>query len=218
MARNELTPQEIENRKIISSKLNHLINIKQISQAEISRRTGIPATTLTGYFKGTSTPNLGNVQKLADLFGVSKSYIDPRFNKNISNLVSVKEFVQIPILGEIACGDPILAEENIEGYREELTELLPSGKLFYLKTKGDSMTPTIPENSFVMIREQPEVEENEIAAVLVNGDTEATLKRIKHQGNLIMLIADNPDYPPYIITEDNPARILGKAVKVSFDL
>jgi len=218
MARNELTPQEIENRKIISSKLNQLMEIKNVSQAEIARRTSIPPTTLTGYFKGTSTPNLGNIQKIADFFGVSKSYIDPRFNNKIPNLTSVKEFIKIPIIGEIACGDPIIAEENIDGYREELADFLPSGKLFYLKAKGDSMTPTVPENSYVMIREQPEVEENEIAAVLVNGDTEATLKRIKHQGNMVMLVADNSEYPPYIITEDNPARILGKAVKVSFDL
>lgn len=218
MARGELTPQEIENRKKISLNLNQLISEKNISQAEIARRTHIPPTTLTGYFKGTSTPNAGNIQKLADFFGVNKSTIDPRFSKTPSNYVSVKEFIKIPILGEIACGDPILAEENISGYREEIIDTLPSGKLFYLKTKGNSMTPTIPENSYVLIREQPEVEEGQIAAVLVNGDSEATLKRVKHQGNMIMLIADNSEYPPYIVTEDNPARILGKAVKVSFDL
>lgn len=126
--------------------------------------------------------------------------------------------IKIPVLGEIACGDPILAEENIDGYREEISDLLPSGRLFYLKTKGNSMTPTIPENSYVLIREQPEVEEGQIAAVLVNGNTEATLKRVKHQGNMVMLVADNSDYPPYIITEDNPARILGKAIKFSADL
>ena len=80
------------------------------------------------------------------------------------------------------------------------------------------MSPTIPDNSFVLIREQPSVEYGEIAAVLVNGDTEATLKRVKKQGDIIMLIADNTDYPPYIITESNPARIIGKAIQVSVDL
>jgi repressor LexA len=126
--------------------------------------------------------------------------------------------IKIPILGEIACGDPIIAEENIEGYREELVDLLPSGNLFYLKARGNSMNPTIPTGSYVLIREQPEVEEGQIAAVLVNGDAEATLKRVKHQGDMVMLVADNSDYPPYIITEDNPARILGKAIKFSADL
>lgn len=69
-----------------------------------------------------------------------------------------------------------------------------------------------------MIRKQPDVEEGEIAAVIINGDNEATLKRVKRQNGLTMLIPDNTDYKPYIITESNPATILGKAVKVSFNL
>ncbi|EME8181056.1 hypothetical protein MCH46_002489, partial [Enterococcus faecium] len=62
------------------------------------------------------------------------------------------------------------------------------------------------------------VEEGEIAAVVINGDNEATLKRVKRQNGLTMLIPDNTNYKPYIITESNPATILGKAVKVSFNL
>lgn len=58
----------------------------------------------------------------------------------------------------------------------------------------------------------------EIAAVLVNGDTEATLKRVKRQGSLVMLMPDNQSYDPYVVTADNPARILGKALKMSADL
>ena len=82
-------------------------------------------------------------------------------------------------MGEIACGDTILAEEYIEEYREEIDENLPTGEVFYLKTKGNSMVPTIPSDSYVLIRRQPVVEDGEIAAVIVNGDTEATLKRVK---------------------------------------
>lgn len=218
MARGELTPQEIENRTKISQNINKLIAERNVSQAEIHTHTKIPKSTLTGYVKGTSTPNPGNIQKLANFFNVPKSVIDPRYSSSVSNIIPIREFTKIPLLGEIACGDPILAEENIEGYIDEITDSLPSGDLFYLKTKGDSMTPTIPVGSYVLIRQQPDVEDGEIAAVLVNGDTEATLKRVKKQGKLIMLMPDNPDYQPYVITPDNPAKILGKAVKVSFDL
>lgn len=80
------------------------------------------------------------------------------------------------------------------------------------------MEPKIPNGSDVLIRLQEDVEDGEIAAVLVNGDTEATLKRVKKQGDIVMLVAENSAYAPYIITENNPARILGKAVGVSFDL
>ena len=177
MARGELTPTEIEIRKKISTNINQLIKAKGVTQVDIHNHTKIPRSTLTGYVKGTSTPNAGNVQKLADYFEVKKSDIDPRFRTLADNLSMAKKLVKIPLLGAIACGEPILAEENIEGYIEEIADLLPTGELFYLKTRGDSMVPTIPENSYVLIKSQPMVEDGEIAAVLVNGDTEAT-KRI----------------------------------------
>ena len=218
MARGELTPQEIENRKKISINLNRLISERGVTQVDIHNHTKIPRSTLTGYVKGTSTPNAGNIQKLADFFHVKKSEIDPRFRPKASNIIQISDFVKIPILGVIACGDPILAEENISGYIEESIDGLPSGELFYLKTKGDSMTPTIPMGSHVMIRRQPTVEDGEIAAVIVNGDTEATLKRVKFQNGLTILMPDNNEHSPYIVTRDNPATIIGKAVKVSFDL
>lgn len=218
MARGELTPQEVENRKKISINLNRLISERGVTQVDIHNHTKIPRSTLTGYVKGTSTPNAGNIQKLADFFHVKKSEIDPRFIPKASNIIQISDFVKIPILGVIACGDPILAEENISGYIEESIDGLPSGELFYLKTKGDSMTPTIPIGSHVMIRRQPTVEDGEIAAVIVNGDTEATLKRVKFQNGLTILMPDNNEHSPYIVTRDNPATIIGKAVKVSFDL
>ena len=80
------------------------------------------------------------------------------------------------------------------------------------------MSPGIPNGSNVLIRLQEEVEDGEIAAVQINGVSEATLKRIKRQNNLIMLVADNPKYPPIVITSENPARVIGKAVQVIYNL
>ena len=219
MARGELTPLELENRRKISENLNKLISERNVTQVDIHNKTNIPKSTLTGYVKGTSTPNPGNIQKLADFFEVPKSKIDPRFRSKITNLTPVLEVKKIPVLGEIACGDPILAEQNISYYKDEIADHLPTGELFFLQTKGDSMTPTIPVNSLVLIRKQELVENNEIAAVLVNGDTEATLKRVKFQGDTMILMPDNLDgHMPIIVNEDNPARIIGKAVKISIDL
>lgn len=192
-------------------------NVEQIQLANhLGRKSG---TSVSEWEAGKYTPKAGTLNEIAKYFRVTMTdLMEKDLSSTVTNLIPFSNIIKIPILGEIACGDPIIAEENIEGYREEISELLPSGRLFYLKTKGNSMTPTIPENSYVLIREQPEVEEGQIAAVLVNGNTEATLKRVKHQGNMVMLVADNSDYPPYIITEDNPARILGKAIKFSADL
>ncbi|OXS74168.1 hypothetical protein B1B04_10585 [Lysinibacillus sp. KCTC 33748] len=76
----------------------------------------------------------------------------------------------------------------------------------------------IPNGSKVLIREQSEVEYGEIAAVLVNGDTEATLKRVKKQGNTILLMPDNPKHEPYIVDKNNPAKIIGKAISFKVTL
>lgn len=127
--------------------------------------------------------------------------------------------ITVPIIGEIACGDPITAEENIDGYTETVFDGdAPKGTLFALKCKGHSMEPTIPNGSMVIIKSQPTVEDGEIAAVLVDHDSEATLKRIKHQGNLVMLMPDNKEYDPIILDAQHPGRIVGKAIKYTASL
>ena len=208
------------NNNYFSKNLRYLREKNDVEQIQLANHLGRKSgTSVSEWESGKYTPKAGTLNEIAKYFRVSMSdLMEKDLSDTTTNIIPFGKTVNIPILGEIACGDPIIAGENIDGYREELSDLLPSGNLFYLKTKGSSMVPTVPQNSYVLIREQPEVEDGEIAAVLVNGDSEATLKRIKRQGNMVMLIADNPEYPPYIITEDNPARILGKAVKVSFDL
>lgn len=213
MARSELTPQEIELRKVISNKLNSLIKQKNITQADLSDRLKIPKSTLNGYFKGTSTPKPGNIQKLADFFEVKKSDIDPRFNE-VSNIIEIKQTKSIPILSAIAYGEPILAEENIMDSIAFPTELLPSGDLFFLVAQGDSMEPIIKEDSYVMFRKQEVAENGEIVAVLLAGSNEATLKRVKYIEENIMLIAENDNYDPIILNKEDQPRIIGKAVKV----
>lgn len=194
-----------------------------LSGEEVGKMLGVNKTTVYRYEKGEiDKMPIEVVEKLSVALRTTPDVI-MGWNTDAStptNLVPINRasIVSIPILGTIKCGQPILAEENITGYREELSDRLPSGNLFYLRSQGDSMLPTIPEGSLVLIREQPTVEYGEVAAVLVNGDTEATLKRVKKQGDIVMLIADNPDYPPYVITDDNPARIIGKAVQVSVNL
>ncbi|WP_413770080.1 S24 family peptidase, partial [Vibrio vulnificus] len=87
-----------------------------------------------------------------------------------------------------------------------------------LRAKGQSMEPTIKDGSLVLIRQQPDVEDGEIAAVLFTDDNEATLKRIKRAGPTVILMPDNREYEPIIASNSNPVRILGKAVRVTTNL
>lgn len=201
-------------RNILASNLKDLADKKRVTQADIIRDLGLSESTVRSWFNGEKYPRIQKLQLLAEYFNVPRSRLTEKRAENLS----IATLKRIPVLGEIACGDPITADENIIDYRDEIAEQLPTGDLFYLKAKGESMSPTITNGSYVLIKVQPNVENGEIAAVLVNGDTEATLKRVKHQGDIVMLVADNPDYMPYVITKDNPARIIGKAIKMSVDL
>lgn len=203
-----------EQRNILASNLKELADKKRVTQADIVRDLELSESTVRSWFNGEKYPRIQKLQLLAEYFNVPRSRLTEKRAENLS----IATLKRIPVLGEIACGDPITADENIIDYRDEIAEQLPTGDLFYLKAKGESMSPTITNGSYVLIKVQPNVENGEIAAVLVNGDTEATLKRVKRQGDIVMLVADNPEYMPYVVTKDNPARIIGKAIKMSVDL
>ena len=116
----------------------------------------------------------------------------------------------VPLIGSIACGTPITAEQNIERYIG-----VPAAwhADFALTCHGDSMSPTIRDGDIVCIRSQPEVEQGQIAAVRIG--EEATLKHFHRQGDAVMLLADNTAVcPPMIYTGPQLAevQIEGRAV------
>lgn len=116
---------------------------------------------------------------------------------------------KIPLLGTIAAGTPILAEENIEDYFNLDTSIKAD---FALRVKGDSMIEAgITEEDIVFIRQREELENGEIGAILIEG--EATLKRFYKQDGTIILQPANKAYKPMIYTNGN-LRILGKLVAV----
>lgn len=109
--RGKLTPQDKEDMKVFSANLNSILSDRNCKQAELSRATGIPPSTLTGYVKGTSLPIPGNVQKIADFFGVPKSVLDPRFvtnnsmvddsSSNTSSIQSIYDQLEPPRQGKV---------------------------------------------------------------------------------------------------------------------
>lgn len=207
--------------RLKSLRLSHKLSQDELANNLNKKYTkNISKSMISRWENNKTDPQMAYVRIIADYFEVSPSQLlnessssDDAILFNSTRNRTMTAIRRVPILGTIACGDPITAEENIEGYLDEPEDSLPNGTVFYLKAKGASMEPTIPDGSDVLIREQPDVEDDEIAAVLVNNDTEATLKRIKRQGKTALLMPDNNDYDPIIITKDNPARILGKAIR-----
>lgn len=136
---------------------------------------------------------------------------------DISSIPSIEPYnpTMVPIVGTIAAGTPILAEENIEGY----APLQDKHADFALTIKGDSMIgDNIHPGDIVFIRQQPTVEIGEIAAVLIDGD--ATLKHFYRDGDSVTLVSSNPKYKPMVYHKGDcdDIRILGKAVAYLHDL
>lgn len=199
--------------------VNELRKSRNMSINELARETGLAKSSLSRYFNKSRGFPVNKVNLFAKALNVKPEEILGIQPTNMKPLEqSGMHAVRIPIIGTIACGTPILAEQNIEGYTTELFTEKPDGTLFVLRCQGDSMEPKIPNGATVVVREQPTVEDDEIAAVLVDDNTEATLKRIKHVGKQVMLMPENKKYDPILLNEENPGRILGKVIKVSYDL
>lgn len=235
MPRNKLSAFEQNARHAIADNLKKYMH--GMTQADLAYKAGIPVTTLSGYLREKSTPNAGNLEKLANALNVKKSDIDPRYTFNDimdfveqapkgtykvkssqsnipPNITSInnENIKYVPLIGTIAMGTPITADQNIEKYIPEyFIGDVPDGTLFELRCKGRSMEPTIPDGAIALIREQPTVEDDEIAAVLIDG--EATLKRIRHVGKEVMLVPDNREYSPIILNKETPGRIIGKLIR-----
>ena len=184
------------------------------SPTAVGRELGIVSGTISKWKQGGS-PSPAVLRKIADYFGVSVETLldssrpsEPRMPGNVYPIRTKK----IPLLGEIACGEPIYTNEEHDIFLEADSSIHAD---FALKARGDSMIGAgIFDGYMVLCREQPLVNNGEIAVVII--DNEATLKRFffDRESNIITLYADNPNYKPirYVGEEINHVRILGKAV------
>lgn len=188
-----------------------------LTQEELGKKCGTTKQTIYKYEIGkiTNIP-LDRLEKIADIVGVTTTSLlgwqseEHPFTPLPSNILPMPEMRKIPLLGTIACGAPVLAEEHIEGQADIPVNIHAD---FALTCKGDSMiNARIFDGDIVYIRQQDTVENGEIAAVLI--ETEATLKRVRLFDDHIPLEPENPMYKPIVFwnEEMNEVRILGKAV------
>ena len=219
-----------------AGRLKELMELYNYKQVDILNKTlpeqknlnvTLSKSQLSHYVNGKVEPSADRIYLIAKSFNVDEAWLlgfnvpmtkddtsKQLLSEPIASNLTKVSIVNVPILGTIACGEPILADENIEDYYPMVAELLPKGNTFLLRAYGDSMYPKIEDGDLVLIREQPTVENGEIACVLVNGDTEATLKRVKYQGDMIMLVPDNKNYDPIVVTPEMEVRIVGKAINI----
>lgn len=195
-----------------SDMLIYLRKRARLTQQELADKTGLSRSAIGMYETGKREPDLETFELFADFYNVDMNTLtgrssSPALPTGLFPLPSSRSF---PLVGDIACGTPILAEQNITEYVNFPGDLNAD---FCLRCKGDSMIDArIHDGDIVFVRIQPEVENGEIAAVLIGEET--TLKRVYRDRGVLTLMPANPAYPPMVYSGDQleQVRILGKAV------
>ena len=189
--------------KIYAERIKSLRKERGLSQDQLAAMLGVSRSAVGMYETGKREPDFEICEAIADIFNVDMDYLIGRssierktsFSCGIpSGFEPVPQMQKVPLIGNIACGQPITAEENLEGYVDA-----PAMKQidFALTCHGDSMIDAgIYDGDIVYIRKQPEVENGQIAAVRIG--SEATLKRVYYypEEGKIILQAANAAYPP----------------------
>lgn len=198
------------------SSLSTILKIRRkelgLTLAQIADRMDVTEATVQRWESGNiKSVRHEKIAKLAEILQISPaSLMGWEESSAPDNIIPVPEMRRIPLIGTIACGQPILADEHIESYVDVPRNIKAD---YALTCKGDSMiNARIFPGDIVYIRQQEQVENGEIAAVLI--DNEATLKRVRLYDDHIVLEPENPQYRPlsYWGEEMNHLRILGKAV------
>ena len=192
--------------------LNQLREEQDVSISELARRVGMAKSGVSRYFNHTREFPINRAPAFAKALHIK--------TEDLLGLESINQDKprMVPLIGTIAMGAPITAEQNIEKYIPEyMMDRYADDTLFALRCQGDSMYPLIPNGAIATIRQQTDVEDGEIAAVLING--EATLKKVLHVGKTVVLRPANPDYKDIILDKDHTGTILGKMIKyeMNFD-
>lgn len=208
----------------ISEKIQRLRAENNMTQEEFGKIAGASNKTVSSWEKGEKTPRLKYVQKICSHFDIDMHlFVDEDNNiykrtiPDSAMPIDLSKLKRIPVLGRIAAGTPIYAEENIEGYT--YTDLNGGGEYFGLRVRGDSMNAArIQDGDIVIVRRQDIVDNGQIAVCLIDGE-EATLKRFSQSGNIVTLMpqSTNPAHQPFIFDiAKTHVDILGLVVRVEF--
>lgn len=206
------------------NRLKLLREEKGLYQADIAKFLGTSTTAITYYENEKRDIPTDVLKKLSVFFKVSIDYLlgesNERTSKSYSAMDLSDKLFLIPMVGKVPAGEPILANENIEGYLPIdpiMYNLSSPDNLFFLKVVGESMNNIVKNGSYVLVEKQNYAENGDVIVALVNGDDEATLKRFKELDNsqFIMLEPDSTlsEYKPRIIDLKNTEfKIIGKVI------
>ena len=212
----------------IGQRIKELRLAHNMTGYELGLKLNITRNAVSQWETNKRVPTSTMLTQIAKLFNVTTDYLlgrDPIPNdlkSEINYAIPLTGGVRIPVLGSIVAGIPNTAVADYDEWIEISQSLAMRGEYFALRIKGDSMEPTLFDSDIVVIRQQPDIEDGEIAAVSIAGN-EATIKRIYHRSDGIDIVGDNVRAFPRMFYSNHdiaslPVRIMGKAIEVRRDL
>ena len=182
-------------RRVFSENLLQLLEERQMVQADLAAALGLTPSTISDWCTGKKYPRVNSLQLLADFFGIPRSRLT---EGEMLPGTPYHPTRRIPILGRVAAGLPLFAQEQVEGYT--YTDFGDDAEYFALRVEGNSMNAArIYDGDILIVRRQDIVENGEIAVVLTDEES-ATVKRFYRQGNTVTLLPQSTDasYGPQI--------------------
>lgn len=202
-------------KQVIGRNLCRFLERSGMTQRELAKRLGVSCAAVSSWCSGQKAPRVDKVDTMAKLFSVERSdfYREGTRSGDIPpGFEPLPNMRKVPLVGAIACGQPITAEENIEGYVDVPEQVHCD---FSLRCRGDSMIGAgISDGDIVYIRSQPEVDNGQIAAVRI-GD-EATLKRVYWDGSQLTLLPENRSFPPMVYSGQDLEQVHIEGLAVGF--
>lgn len=212
---------DLGNKQVMAKNIKKYMALHNKDRNHVCNDLDISYTTFADWVNAKTYPRIDKIEMLANYFGIEKSDLvedkEKRDFLEYDNIFRIGK-KKFPLLGTIACGEPIFANEERESYILAGAEIQAD---FCLICKGDSMiNARINDGDIVFIRKQEIVNNGEIAAVII--DNEATLKRFYYykEANLLILKAENPKYKDLEYSGEmlDQVRVLGKAIAFQSDI
>lgn len=190
---------------------------KGLTQEELAKKINTSRSNIANYENEKNMPSIEVLEKLSSILNCSIDYLLGNTDDKKTN-VSDKLFL-IPILGRVPAGEPLLADENIEGYLPIDPSMYgidrPDG-FFFLVVQGESMNKVVTNGAYVLVRKQDFCDDNDVIVAIVNGDDEVTLKRFKDLGNGFIELKPESTFSEFssriVNTKDTSFKILGKVI------
>lgn len=199
------------NKQVMAKNISRLMKENNLDRKKLSNDLKVKYTTLSDWINAKTYPRIDKIELLADYFNVTKADLVEDKERQVLETLPVKK---IPVVSKISAGLPIYSEENLIDYIYFATNKLNSDKEeFGLKVSGDSMDKIFQDGDIVVVEKDSVVENGQLGVVMVNGYN-ATVKRIRYNGDQIILIpeSNNQSHYPQVYGKNDEVKVVGRVV------